>query len=110
MPHLFRGCLALVSTSSQEGFPNTFLQAGKYRVPVVSLIVDPDEMLWSRRKGIVCHGNLDVMADAVADLASNPERRNVYAAPPGELCRRPSRTSGTLQRAVGRHPPDDPRR
>ncbi len=79
MPHLFRQCLALVNTSSQEGFPNTFLQAGKYRVPIVSLIVDPDELFWSRRAGIVCNGNLDVMADAVADLASNPERRKQYA-------------------------------
>lgn len=35
----------LVNTSTSEGFPMTFLHAGKFGVPVLSLGIDPNEML-----------------------------------------------------------------
>jgi glycosyltransferase involved in cell wall biosynthesis len=79
MPHLFRASLALVSTSSQEGFPNIFLQAGKYNVPVVSLNVDPDGIFSERRAGVVCNGNLDLMGKALGQLVSDPVQRQQYA-------------------------------
>ncbi len=40
-----------VNTSSYEGFPNTFIQAWMREVPVVSLDVDPDNILSSRSIG-----------------------------------------------------------
>ena len=79
MPHLFRWALALVSTSRQEGFPNIFLQAGKYRVPVVSLNVDPDGLFSQQGVGFVCGGSLERMADALRHLAAEPEQRALYA-------------------------------
>ncbi len=44
MQRWFRDAAAFVSTSSAayEGFPNVFLQAGSYGVPVLSLEADPD--------------------------------------------------------------------
>jgi glycosyltransferase involved in cell wall biosynthesis len=79
MPHVFRWAVALASTSRQEGFPNIFLQAGKYRVPVVSLSVDPDGLFSRRRAGIVCHGDIERMAGELRRLAADPEYRALHA-------------------------------
>jgi glycosyltransferase involved in cell wall biosynthesis len=79
MPHVFRWAVALVSTSRQEGFPNIFLQAGKYRVPVVSLNVDPDGLFSHSRAGIVCQGSVEQMAGELRRLAAEPGHRALYA-------------------------------
>lgn len=79
MPHLFRAALALVNTSSREGFPNVFLQAGQFGIPVVSLSVDPDGIFSDRRAGVICKGRLDLMAEAVEQLVEKPERRHHYS-------------------------------
>jgi hypothetical protein len=57
----FRQATLLINTSDAEGFPNAFLQAGKYGVPIVSLKEDPDGMLHRHGGGICCHGNLENM-------------------------------------------------
>jgi glycosyltransferase involved in cell wall biosynthesis len=58
----YRRAAALVNTSDVEGFPNSFLQAGKYGVPVLSLRVDPDGMLARHNCGWAFEGNLLAMA------------------------------------------------
>ncbi len=88
MPKLFAKATALVSTSSLEGFPNVFLQAGLSQVPVVSIRVG-GEFLSETGIGTACDGDWSRFVQSVC---------GVWAAPP---------TTEALQRArdevIARH-------
>lgn len=61
-----------VNTSEQEGFPNTFIQAWMRQVAVVSLTVDPDDVLKRERVGVHA-GTEERMADAVRMLVTDAD-------------------------------------
>lgn len=63
-----------VNTSAFEGFPNAFLQAAKYQTPIVSLQVDPGQMLSQHGCGLCCHGNLGQLVQHIQDLMTNSAR------------------------------------
>ena len=67
-----------VNTSQQEGFPNTFIQAWMRRVPVVSLTVNPDQVLDGERTGIHA-GTEETLATAVRLLVTDEARRESIA-------------------------------
>jgi glycosyltransferase involved in cell wall biosynthesis len=48
----FEKAWVLINTSSSEGFPNTFFQAWSNYTPVLSLYVDPDEIMYKNNLGI----------------------------------------------------------
>jgi glycosyltransferase involved in cell wall biosynthesis len=64
---LLAGAHIFVNTSLHEGFPNTFIQAWLRDVAVVSLHVDPDDVLQARGAGILARTE-DGLADAVREL------------------------------------------
>ena len=69
----FAKAKAFVNTSNSEGFPNTFIQAAKASVPILSLNVNPDGFLDKYACGICCDGDIDKMAARLKTIISTPE-------------------------------------
>lgn len=61
----FRRAKVFVNTSDAEGFPNTFIQAGKAAAPILSLNVNPDGFLDRYSCGLCCGGDLQRLADSL---------------------------------------------
>ena len=64
----------LVNTSYHEGFPNTFIQAWMRETPVVSLNVNPDQILTRNEIGY-CSQNFDCLVRDVRTLLTDAEKR-----------------------------------
>jgi glycosyltransferase involved in cell wall biosynthesis len=56
---------ALISTSRMEGFPNIFIEAWACGIPVLSLYVDPGDIIKREGLGEVAEGNLDTLLKAM---------------------------------------------
>ena len=68
----------LLSTSDEEGFPSTFLEAWTQGTPVVSLKIDPDHVIELAGLGAVCP-DVNQVGILLADLVRHPERRDAIA-------------------------------
>lgn len=68
----------LLSTSEEEGFPSTFLEAWSSGTPVVSLKIDPDHVIERVGLGTVSASMEAAIADIKA-LMNSPERREEIA-------------------------------
>lgn len=72
MPKVYREASCLISTSSHEGLPNTFLEAWSYGLPVVST-VDPDRLISEKALGVVA-ADRDGLIDGIRYLIEDPTR------------------------------------
>lgn len=70
---LYRDALVLLNTSQSEGFPNAFLQAAKWGVPVFSRRVDPDRVLTDYGFGLVASDDLQSLAAWVRQVHASPD-------------------------------------
>ncbi|MDQ3111063.1 MAG: glycosyltransferase [Bacteroidota bacterium] len=67
----FSSSKLFVSTSLHEGFANTFLQAGKNSVPVISMGSDPNNMLSEHNAGVLVGDDMNKLEAAVEELLNN---------------------------------------
>lgn len=74
----FQQAKVFVNTSTAEGFPNTFLQAGLTKTPVFSYQVNPDDYLNKYHCGLVGQQNFDQLLNHPARLKTMGQNHYLY--------------------------------
>jgi len=69
--NFFQRARVLVNTSDSEGFPNVFVQACKWSVPILSLNVNPDGFLDQYSCGLSCDGDMSRLEQGLKFLLEN---------------------------------------
>lgn len=67
----FRQARVFVNTSSMEGFPFAFIQAMAAKTPIVSLEINPDNVLDTCACGIPCKGVRAMMEQKIIEVCSD---------------------------------------
>jgi glycosyltransferase involved in cell wall biosynthesis len=67
----FQRAKVFVNTSDSEGFPNTFIQAAQWAVPIMSLNANPDRFLSQYQCGLCADGSFDRLAEGLRLLLAN---------------------------------------
>ncbi len=71
-------CKLLINTSTEEGFPNTFIQAWLSGVPVLTLGVDPADIIKTHGLGTVT-SSIEEMKQKTTELLNNEEEWLKYS-------------------------------
>jgi len=67
----FKQAKVFISTSLTEGFPNTFIQAGKNMTPIISFKVNPDKIIINYQLGFCAMGKKDLLSASLKKILTN---------------------------------------
>jgi len=67
---------ALISTSQMEGFPNIFIEAWACGIPVLSLYVDPGDVISNEGLGKFADGNSEELIQSIKEFNNSPNFSN----------------------------------
>lgn len=67
------GSKALISTSHMEGFPNIFIEAWAYGIPVLSLFVDPGAVIANENLGAITNGSIEELIISIENIKNSHE-------------------------------------
>jgi len=70
----FNDAKIFVNTSNKEGFPNTFIESGIGKTPILSYKVDPDKFIEENNCGYSCNGNQELIRQRLDDMLGNKEK------------------------------------
>ncbi|HBF33801.1 TPA: hypothetical protein DDW35_04490, partial [Candidatus Sumerlaeota bacterium] len=65
MPYFHQARLFVNTSTTDEGFPNTYLQAFRASAPVMALAADPDGLIRKNNMGFVADDNLAVLENQI---------------------------------------------
>lgn len=68
----FKQAKLFVNTSTAEGFPNTFMQSGLVKTPVLSLTVNPDDYLKRLNCGLAAKNNQKLLIKKCKRIIKDP--------------------------------------
>ena len=69
----FKKAKIFVSTSQSEGFPNTFIQAGKNKTPIISFKVNPDNIFTKHKIGVCANGDQKKLISLTNKILKTPK-------------------------------------
>jgi glycosyltransferase involved in cell wall biosynthesis len=75
----FNKAKIFINTSKTEGFPNTFIQAATAGTPILSLGVDPNDILVNHQIGDHAHGNLNLLVAKLKNFLSDKKMLKQYS-------------------------------
>lgn len=75
----YKNAKLFVNTSQGEGFPNTFIEALKWGVPLASFIVNPDHCLDQSQLGVWGNGNWEQWIAQIKKNLSDSEKWEQYS-------------------------------
>jgi glycosyltransferase involved in cell wall biosynthesis len=67
----YRGAVMLVNTSKWEGFPNVYLESWANGTGVITLKIDPDDIIERNDIGYICNEDMDMMEERIKYLWNN---------------------------------------